>query len=87
MLQKAPIEKGADGGEKMQAQTIVVIAVIVILIIAAVKTVIPNAGASKPCLLGYKATCSFTPISTIILVAVAVIIFFVANQLIAGGLT
>jgi len=71
----------------MQVQTIVVIAVIVILIIAAVKTVIPNAGASKPCLLGYKAACSFTPISTIILVLAAIIIFLVANRLIAGGLT
>lgn len=71
----------------MQAQTIVVIAVIIILIIAAVKTVIPNAAASKPCLLGYKATCSFTPISTAILVIAAIIVFLVANRLIAGGLT
>jgi hypothetical protein len=70
----------------MQAQTIVVIAVIVILIIAAVKTVIPNAGASKPCFLGYKATCSFTPISTVILVLAAIITFFVANRFIAEGL-
>lgn len=71
----------------MQAQTIIVIVVIAILAIAAIKTVIPNADASKPCLLGYKAACSFTPISTVILIIAAVIVFLVANQLIAGGLT
>lgn len=71
----------------MQAQTIVVIAVIIILIIAAVKTAIPNADASKPCLLGYKAACSFTPISTVILIIAAIIVFLVVNQLTTGGLT
>lgn len=70
----------------MQAQTIIVIAVIAILTIAAVKTVIPNADASKSCLLGYKAACSFTPISTAILIIAAVIVFLVANRLTAGGL-
>jgi hypothetical protein len=34
---------------------------------------------SKPCLLGYKAACSFTPISTIILIAAAIILFFVTR--------
>jgi hypothetical protein len=52
----------------MEALKIVAIVVIVILSIAAAKTVIPNAEASKPCLLGYKAACSFAPISTAILV-------------------
>jgi len=70
----------------MQTHTIIVIAVIAILAIAAVKTVIPNADASKPCLLGYKAACSFTPISTVILITAAVIVFFVANRLTTGGL-
>ena len=37
--------------------------------ILAVLTLIPRAAASKPCLLGYKALCSFSPISTIILLA------------------
>ncbi len=71
----------------MQAQTIAVIVVIIILIIAAIKTAIPNADASKPCLLGYKAACSFTPISTVTLIIAAVVVFLVANRLIAGGLT
>ncbi len=35
--------------------------------ILAVLTLLPRAAASKPCLLGYKALCSFTPISTLIL--------------------
>ena len=59
----------------MEAIRIIIYAVIIILSIAAIKTVIPNAAASKPCLLGFKATCSFTPISTIILVAVAIVVF------------
>lgn len=65
----------------MQTQTIVVVAVIIILSIAAIKTVIPNAQASKPCLLGYRATCSFTPISTAILIFAAIITFLVARRL------
>ena len=35
----------------------------------AVVTLIPRAAASKACLLGYKALCSFTPISTVMLLA------------------
>ena len=37
--------------------------------VLAVLTLIPSAAASKACLLGYKAHCSFSPISTIILLA------------------
>ncbi len=62
---------------------IVVYAVIVILLIAAVKTAIPEAKASKPCLLGYKALCSFTPVSTIILIVAAVAVFFLTRQMLA----
>jgi hypothetical protein len=68
----------------MQKLTIVVAAVIVILSIAAVKTVIPNSNASKPCLLGYKATCSFTPISTAILILAVIITFVAAKSIILG---
>jgi hypothetical protein len=68
----------------MQTLAIIAVAVIVILSIAAVKTVIPNAKASKPCLLGYKATCSFTPISTVILVIAAIVTFVVAKGVILG---
>jgi hypothetical protein len=68
----------------MQVLTIVAVAVIVILSIAAVKTVILDANAGKPCLLGYKATCSFTPISTTILILAAVITLFVITYVIVG---
>jgi hypothetical protein len=68
----------------MQTLTIVAVAVIIILSIAAVKTLIPNAEASKPCLLGYKAACSFAPISTAILVIAAIGLFVVARRVILG---
>ena len=38
----------------------------IVLTLAGVITLIPSAGASKTCLLGYNALCSFTPISTVI---------------------
>jgi hypothetical protein len=60
---------------------IVIYIAIVIIIIAAVKTALPEAKASKPCLLSYKALCSFTPISTIILAAVAVVLFYFSGKL------
>jgi hypothetical protein len=68
----------------MQTLAIIAVAVIVILSIAAVKTAIPNEKASKPCLLGYKATCSFTPISTAILFIAAIVTFVVAKGVILG---
>jgi len=37
----------------------------------AAMTLIPLGIASKPCLLGYKALCSFTPVSTLALLALA----------------
>jgi hypothetical protein len=66
----------------MQTLGIVAVLVVVILSIAAVKTVIPNAEASKPCLIDYKAACSFTPISTAILIIAAVVTFVVAKGVI-----
>jgi hypothetical protein len=60
---------------------IVIYIAIVIVLIAAVKTALPEAKASKPCLLGYKALCSFTPISTIILAAVAVVLFYFSGKI------
>lgn len=67
----------------MQAITIVVYFVLFILVIATVKTLIPNQKASKPCLLGYKAACSFAPFSTIILIAIAIGIFLITKDRIA----
>ncbi|MBL7074272.1 hypothetical protein ISS37_03420 [candidate division KSB1 bacterium] len=43
----------------------------ILFTLASVLTIIPNASISKECLLGYKALCSFTPVSTIILIIAA----------------
>lgn len=40
----------------------------ILFTLAAISTLLPQASVSKSCLLGYKAHCSFTPISTIICV-------------------
>ena len=42
-----------------------------VFFLAAVSTLIPQASASKPCILGYHAHCSFTPVGTIICIVVA----------------
>jgi hypothetical protein len=65
----------------MDPKTLAVAVVIFLLVILAIKTVIPNADVSKVCRLGYKAACSFTPISTAILIIAAVIVFVVAKRL------
>jgi hypothetical protein len=49
-------------------------------IILAVVTLIPMASASKECLLGYKALCSFSPISTILLLAGATLHFYLNRR-------
>jgi len=64
----------------MNALTIVFVFIIVASSIAAIKTVIPDLNASKACLLGYKATCSFTPLSTAVLVLVAISVFATAKR-------
>jgi hypothetical protein len=54
--------------------------VVVVWVLAAIKTIMPFPYVSKPCLLGYKAGCSFAPISTVILVVGAVITYYVAKN-------
>jgi hypothetical protein len=44
---------------------------VAIHMLSALLTVIPRAGASKACRLGYRALCSFTPYGTLILLALA----------------
>ena len=65
----------------MQLSIVAFIIVMVILAIAAAKTAIPNAQESKTCFLGYRATCPFTPISTLILIAADIVVFIVAKRL------
>jgi len=40
----------------------------ILVTLAAISTLIPVASASKECMLGYKAHCTFTPMSTVILI-------------------
>ena len=47
----------------------------IVLVFAAVKASLPSAKASKPCPLGYKAFCTFTPVSGLILLWLAVCLF------------
>ena len=75
------MEKRPAGPPKIEFTTKTkVYIVIVALILAAVKTIIPFPYVSKPCMLGYKAGCSFTPISTIILVAMTAIVYLVSKR-------
>lgn len=69
----------------MQKTRIAVIAVIAILSLAAFKTAMPAADASKACLLGYKAFCSFAPVSTLILAMAAICAFFATRRIVLGG--
>jgi hypothetical protein len=64
----------------MNTQTLVVAVALSLLVVLAIKTVIPNNDVSKVCRLGYKAACSFTPISTVILLVAAAIVFVVAKK-------
>ncbi len=50
-------------------------------IYAAVRTAMPSEKASKLCLLGYKAHCSFTPISTVICIVAALITIYAAVRI------
>lgn len=48
-----------------------------IVLILGLLTLVPSPGASKMCLLGYKAKCSFTPISTLIMLEAAAVLFVI----------
>ncbi len=56
--------------------------VVVELVLAAL-TLIPTEGASEACFLGYKAHCSFTPISTVGLLALVGLHIFLHRRAIA----
>lgn len=61
------------GGKKMSSAISTHVIFTGIYFVLAIVTLLPNAAASKDCLLGYKALCSFTPISTVILVGLGVL--------------
>jgi hypothetical protein len=52
----------------------------VVMIILAIATLLPTGTASKVNILGYNSLCSFTPVSSVILFAIAVISIFMAKK-------
>jgi len=56
-----------------------------IYLILIVVTLIPNPSASKECLLGYKALCSFAPISSLIFLALVGLHIFLHKRAAAKG--
>ena len=63
---------------------VILLILTIVFTLLAVSTLIPQATAVKACLLGYKAHCTFTPISTIILLALSAVVCRVRSRLFAG---
>ena len=81
IMQNNSTKKRVTGPEKIQISTRTKVYIVIIgLLLAAIKTVIPFPYVSKACMLGYKAGCSFTPISTVILVVMIIITYVVAKR-------
>ena len=57
------------------------LALAILMVLGAVLTIMPISYAYKECMLGYKAHCTLTPISTIACVIIAVITYVVMNRL------
>ena len=60
-----------------------------IVLVLGLLTLVPSPGAGKACLLGYKAKCSFAPISTLIMLMGAAILFTIRQyrlELMNGGM-
>lgn len=49
----------------------------ILFVVMAAKTIIPAETASKNCMLGYKAYCTFAPISTILCLMLAGMVCFI----------
>ena len=56
------------------------LALTILFVLGAVLTVMPISYAYKECMLGYKAHCTLTPISTILCVIFAAITWMVMNR-------
>ena len=57
------------------------LALVILMVLGAVLTTMPVSYAYKECMLGYKAHCTLTPISTIACVMIAAITYVVMNRL------
>ena len=81
IMQNNSTKKRITGPEKIQITTRTKVYIVIIgLVLAAIKTVIPFPYVSKACMLGYKAGCSFTPISTVIIVVMIIITYVVTKR-------
>ena len=81
IMQNNSTKKRVTGPEKIQITTRTKVYIVIIgLVLAAIKTVIPFPYVSKACMLGYKAGCSFTPISTVIIVVMIIITYVVMKR-------
>ena len=56
------------------------LALTILLVLGAVLTILPISYAYRECLLGYKAHCTLTPISTILCIIGAVITYMVGRS-------
>ena len=77
------IVKHENGGHSMKERKRgywLLFAITILLALAAISTIIPSTSASKECILGYKAHCAFTPLSTLICVVAAAIVCIVRKK-------
>ena len=56
------------------------LALAILLALGAVLTIVPISYAYKECMLGYKAHCTLTPVSTILYIVFAAIIYMVGQR-------
>ncbi len=60
------------------ANTLKIIGIVVLALGAL--TLLPSPGASKANLIGYKSKCSFTPVSTVLMFAIAAVLFIIRSR-------
>jgi hypothetical protein len=53
----------------------------ILMVLGAVLTIMPMSYAYKECMLGYKAHCTFTPVSTILCIVIAVVTYVMGKSL------
>ena len=52
--------------------------------VLALSTLMPQASASRECMFGYRAHCTFTPISTVICLAISGLVCVLRKRLLTG---
>jgi hypothetical protein len=75
-----------DGGQpfsmriQQKGTSMTVVTLLALLVaLAAVVTLLPRRASLKKCILGYKAVCSFAPISTALLLGIAGVVWLVGS--------